>query len=98
MKVLHLDIEGGYGGSSRSLRYLVQGLKEFSVDSEVWHAKRGPSFLANKKNKIKCKVNSNIVSIIPLKKNNFKNLIFLSLKLCSCPSRTSQIHDFILYS
>ncbi len=36
MKVLHLDIEeGGQGGSSRSLRYLVQGLKKMNVDSEV---------------------------------------------------------------
>ena len=77
MKVLHLDIEGGQGGSSRSLRYLVQGLKKFRVDSEVWHAKSGPSILANKKNNIRCSINKNIVSIIPLKRNN-DNLVSLA--------------------
>lgn len=85
MKVLHLDIEGGQGGSSRSLRYLVQGLKKMNVDSEVWHAKSGPSVLANKKNNIRCMINKNIVSIIPLRRNNLKNMALMSLKFFRLP-------------
>ena len=35
MKVLHLDIDGGYGGSSRSLSLLVESLLETEIISEV---------------------------------------------------------------
>ena len=34
MKILHIDIEGGFGGSSRSLAKLVFGLKKSQTDIE----------------------------------------------------------------
>ena len=59
----------------------MQGLISLNVKSEVWHGKIGPSYEYNKKNNLLCSINKNIVSIIPLKKNNLKNLIYVSIKL-----------------
>ena len=42
LRVLCLDIEGGYGGSSRSLFYLVKYLNRDLVSPEVWCKKEGP--------------------------------------------------------
>lgn len=42
LRVLCLDIEGGYGGSSRSLFYLVKYLDREQVDVEVWCKREGP--------------------------------------------------------
>lgn len=81
MKILHLDIEGGYGGSSRSLTILVANLQRLNVVSEVWHAKKGPSNEKLLYQGILSKINKNIVSIIPLQKNNIKNILFLFFKL-----------------
>ena len=75
MKILHLDIDGGYGGSSRSLYLLLESLLQTDIESEVWFKKPGPSYEKSKKLNIKSRVNKNIASIIPLKKNNIKNFI-----------------------
>ena len=42
LRVLCLDIEGGYGGSSRSLFESVRHLDRNQVDVEVWCRKEGP--------------------------------------------------------
>lgn len=42
LRVLCLDIEGGYGGSSRSLYNTVANLPPGEVECEVWHRKDGP--------------------------------------------------------
>ena len=42
MRVLCLDIEGGYGGSSRSLYYLLKNLDPTRVVPEVWCRQNGP--------------------------------------------------------
>ena len=47
----------------------------------MWFKKEGPSYKKSKKLKINCKVNKNIAHIIPLKKNNFKNIILSSKSL-----------------
>ena len=75
MKILHLDIDGGYGGSSRSLYLLLESLLQTDIESEVWFKKPGPSYEKSKKLNIKSRVNKKIASIIPLKKNNIKNFI-----------------------
>ena len=75
MKILHLDIDGGYGGSSRSLYLLLESLLQTDIESEVWFKKAGPSYEKSKKLNIKSRVNKKIASIIPLKKNNIKNFI-----------------------
>ncbi len=75
MKILHLDIDGGYGGSSRSLYLLLESLLQTDIESEVWFKKLGPSYEKSKKLNIKSRVNKKIASIIPLRKNNIKNFI-----------------------
>ena len=42
MRVLCLDIEGGFGGSSRSLYYLLKHLDRGRVAPTVWCRKPGP--------------------------------------------------------
>jgi len=42
LRVLCLDIEGGYGGSSRSLFYMIKHLDRNQVDVEVWCKREGP--------------------------------------------------------
>jgi glycosyltransferase involved in cell wall biosynthesis len=46
MRILALDIEGGYGGSSRSLYYALKHMPEGAVAAEVWCRKVGPIQLA----------------------------------------------------
>ena len=41
-KILCIDHEGGYGGSSRSLYYLLKSLDKNLFEIEVWCGKAGP--------------------------------------------------------
>ena len=41
-KILCIDHEGGYGGSSRSLFYLIKNLDRNIFEIEVWCGKEGP--------------------------------------------------------
>ncbi len=81
MKILHLDSEGGFGGSSRSLQFLTCELAKQEVEIEVWHAKKGPSNNKLIKLGVNSHINKNIVSIIPLPKNNIKNILLLLPRL-----------------
>lgn len=42
MRVLCLDVEGGHGGSSRSLFHLIKSMDRDTVDLSVWCRRRGP--------------------------------------------------------
>lgn len=42
LRVLYLDIEGGFGGSSRSLYHLLAELDRRRVAPEVWYRRHGP--------------------------------------------------------
>ena len=77
MKILHIDIEGGFGGSSRSLAKLVFGLKKSQQDIEsiVLCKASGPiqgEYLANG---VQCEIFEHMFSRIPLPKYNFRNLL-----------------------
>ena len=86
INTLHIDIENGYGGSSRSLSYLIKNFKSKYIRPEVWVAKDGPAIERNRKNGINCKLNKNISYIIPIKKkklfkyNYFLTQTFLSIQ------------------
>ena len=80
-KILHIDIENGYGGSSRSLSLLIKYLKKNQFNSEIWIAKKGPALSRNKGSGKNCKVNLDIKFLIPLKKNNIKNIIISIFKV-----------------
>ena len=58
MRVLCLDIEGGYGGSSRSLFEFLKSISklEKNVELEVWHRKFGPISLAYSEQNIRAQV------------------------------------------
>lgn len=43
LKVLYLDHEGGWGGASRSLWYLLSSLDRSAISPEVWHRQIGPA-------------------------------------------------------
>ena len=49
INTLHIDIENGYGGSSRSLSYLIKNIKSKHIRQEVWVAKDGPAIERNRK-------------------------------------------------
>ena len=61
-KILCIDHEGGFGGSSRSLFYLIQNI--IKIDSniifEVWCKKRGPIQEMYKRIGVKCRVKEDI--------------------------------------
>jgi glycosyltransferase involved in cell wall biosynthesis len=74
-KILYLDHEGGWGGASRSLYYLVKGLDRSRFEPVVWHRKEGPIQKSYESVNIRAKRSPDIVSILPLKNKNWKNIL-----------------------
>ena len=74
-KILYLDHEGGWGGASRSLYYLVKGLDRSRFEPVVWHRKEGPIEEAYDSVNIRAERSPDIVSILPLKNKNWKNIL-----------------------
>ena len=74
-KILFIDIEGGFGGSSRSLLNIILNLNKKLFLPIVLCKKKGPTTEKLKELNIKYFIEPKIFSVIPLKKNNFKNLL-----------------------
>lgn len=74
-KILYLDHEGGWGGASRSLYYLVKGLDRSRFEPLVWHRKEGPIEKSYDSVNIRAERSPDIVSILPLKNKNWKNIL-----------------------
>ena len=80
-KVLHLDIEGGWGGSSKSLYNLVKVSYKNSYKPFVIHGQKGPATEWYKKLQIKTKHFPEIVSYAPREKRglfSWKEIITFS--------------------
>ncbi len=92
---LHLDIENGYGGSSRSLSFFLKYIDQRIIQPEVWIAREGPALKRNKKNKIQCRVNNNIKYLIPVKQKNILNFIISIPKILKLIKLAKQLlkHD-----
>lgn len=90
---LHIDIENGYGGSSRSLSFFLKYIDQNIIKPEVWIAKEGPALRRNKKNKVKCKINNNIKYLIPVKKKNVLNFIISISKILKLIKLARQISE-----
>lgn len=77
MLILHIDIEGGFGGSSRSLAKLVGGLQNIlpNYNSVVLCKANGPIEILYEKMGVQCEVFPHMFSRIPLPKYNFRNLL-----------------------
>ena len=75
ISVLHVDIEGGYGGSSRSLFELVSYFKCQRIKHKVLIRKNGP--IAKKYNDqgVEFEIYKKIFSRVPLRANNWKNFL-----------------------
>jgi len=78
LKILCLDVEGGYGGSSRSLFNSLVSLDKSNVDVEVWCKKSGPIQGYYDLAGIPVKVFKNIPKVSSLPRIS-RNLLFLSL-------------------
>ncbi|MBJ57398.1 MAG: hypothetical protein CMP24_04060 [Rickettsiales bacterium] len=79
--ILYIDIEGGYGGSSKSLYQMVTSIDKNKFEPIVFSKKKGPNYDKLVKANISCQIEKNIASFIPLKKNNIKNIIISLPKL-----------------
>lgn len=71
-RVLYLDIEGGWGGSSRSLGYLLEAIDRQRFAIEVWHRKTGPIIDRMARIGVDRTLKPAMLSIIPRKANNWK--------------------------
>ena len=78
IRILHIDIEGGFGGSSRSLAMYVKGLKTIdneSFSSQVLCKSSGPIQQLYESMDVPCEVFPFMFTRIPLAKYNFRNLV-----------------------
>ena len=76
MNLLHIDVEGGWGGSSISLFELVKKLKQTTHKSYVVCRRQGPIQKKYKKENIEFYLEKNLYSFIPRKKGkNIKNFL-----------------------
>ena len=66
--ILYLDIEGGFGGSSKSLYQLISSINKNKFKPIVYCKKNGPIVKKYNEDKIACFVEPQIASFIPLKK------------------------------
>jgi glycosyltransferase involved in cell wall biosynthesis len=90
-KILHIDIEDGFGGSSRSLSLLIKHRRFKFFKSEIWVARNGPGLNRYRSYGNKCIINNNIKFLIPLRRNNFKNIIVSTFKIFNLLKLSKQI-------
>lgn len=86
MRVLCIDIEGGYGGSSRSLYESVRHLHE-DVDIEIWCRKAGPIQMFYKELGVPCRVMPDMPHISTLPRFSRNLYIFLKFAMTWRSSR-----------
>jgi len=81
IRILFIDIEGGTGGSSKSLYELIRGFDDNEINLEVYSKKNGPIINLYKKINIEYNVNKLIPKITSVKKNSRNILIYLKFFL-----------------
>ncbi|MBN1872271.1 MAG: glycosyltransferase family 4 protein [Candidatus Omnitrophica bacterium] len=85
INILYIDIEGGWGGSSRSLYYLIRHLDRTKYEPVVLYGKEGPNRVRYKEMGVPAYLFSPIPRVRALKKNNHKSLAIFILKLIHLP-------------
>ena len=79
MRILSIDHEGGFGGSSRSLFYLVKEMKKRNIDIDICLGKDGPIKDKYKEINVRVFYYKNLPScstVFRLSRNIFSLLIF----------------------
>jgi glycosyltransferase involved in cell wall biosynthesis len=100
--VLYLDHEGGWGGASRSLRFLVAGIDRARFAPEVWCRRAGPfrEYLAAQG--IACAVEPGLVGITPRTASNAKNWVAHAGAIRTLPAAAGRIaahrHDIVHFN
>ncbi len=89
--ILFIDKEGGWGGSSRSLYYLIQGLDRDKYAAKVWYKSVGPLSDKLAEIGIESRHVPSICSIIPRKSKNWKIWLVNAVKLLRLPELARQI-------
>lgn len=83
--ILYIDIEGGWGGSSRSLYYIVKNLDKKRFNPVIIYGKEGPI----KKRYLDMGIPAYLFTPIPriqaLEKNNHRSLAVFALKMFHVP-------------
>jgi glycosyltransferase involved in cell wall biosynthesis len=93
LRVLYVDIEGGFGGSSRSLFYMVAALDRARFEPTVWHRSSGPIGQRLDQLGVSHRVEARIASIIPRPKNNWKIWLTSVPRLLRLPDLARSIRD-----
>ena len=93
--ILHIDIEGGWGGSSKSLFELVKVINNNVSNSSIIVGQKGKIINEYDKLNIENSFVNNLFSFVPRKKNSFKILIKNSIKLIYFPITVIRIFKII---
>ncbi len=76
INTLHVDIEGGFGGSARSLFEIVKLLKKASYNPYIIYAKAGPNKERYESINVEAELFPEFFTFVPRKIKSLKNFIF----------------------
>lgn len=93
-RILYLDVEGGRGGSSRSLFLLARYVDTARFQPTVWHRRNGDYGERLEAVGLRHSHEPNILSIIPRHKNNWKLWLAAMPRLSRLPALARRILEF----
>jgi glycosyltransferase involved in cell wall biosynthesis len=93
-RVRYIDIEGGFGGSSRSLFYMIAALDRARIEPTVWHRTGGPIGRRLDEIGVAHRIEPRIASIIPRPRNNWKIWLTGTPRLLGLPGLARSIRAF----
>lgn len=88
LRVLCLDVEGGYGGSSRSLWEALRHIDRSRIEAEVWCRKHGPAQDRYRADDIPVHVMSDMPTVSALPKPSRNLVVFARFLLSDWPRAT----------
>ena len=94
LRVLYIDIEGGWGGSSRSLFCMVAAFDRTRVDATIWHRTGGPISQRLDALGLAHGLEPRIASIVPRSRNNWKIWLASAPRLLRLPGLARSIMEF----
>ena len=96
IRTLHIDIEGGWGGSSRSLFELTSKFRQNQIYPVIAHRQKGPISKRYRKIGIQSRHIPEIFSYAPkLRVKNFKNFIASLPKMLELPKVIDKIINMV---